>query len=84
MATNQILHNLEIKKHHDRAIEMYKENVEKTRKDRRDERNRLASQGRELIASWERDIRLKDLKRAMEAGRDVVKEIDDPVLKNRP
>ena len=84
MATNQILHNLEIKKHHDRAIEMYKENVEKTRKDRRDERNRLASQGRELIASWERDIHLKDLKRAMEAGRDVVKEIDDPVLKNRP
>lgn len=84
MASNKILHNLEIKKHHDRAIAMYKENVEKTRKDRREERQKLACQGRELMASWERDIRLKDLKRAMEAGRDVVKEIDDPILKVRP
>lgn len=83
MATNQILHNLELKKHHDMAIASYKENVERTTKARRDERDRLAYQGRELVASWERDIRLKDLKRAMEVGKDVVKEIDSPSLNVR-
>ena len=83
MATNKILHNLEIKKHHDMAIASYKQNVERTTKARREEREHLASQGRELVASWERDIRLKDLRRAVEAGKDVVKEIDHPILKVR-
>mmetsp|Transcript_128893 Transcript_128893/g.181810 ORF Transcript_128893/g.181810 Transcript_128893/m.181810 type:complete len:263 (+) Transcript_128893:52-840(+) len=83
MATNKILHNLELKKHHDMAIASYKENVERTTKARREERDRLVSQGKELVSSWERDIRLKDLKRAMEVGKDVVKEIDDPVLNVR-
>ncbi|CAJ1376171.1 unnamed protein product [Effrenium voratum] len=76
MATNQILHNLELKKHHDMAIASYKQNVKSTTKARRDERDRLASQGRELVASWERDIRIKQLKRAMDVGKDVVKDID--------
>ncbi|CAE7222136.1 unnamed protein product [Symbiodinium natans] len=81
MATNKILQNLELKKHHDMALASYKDNVKRTTQARRDERQRLASQGRELVASWERDIRIKDLKRAMEVGKDVVNEIDDPVLK---
>ncbi|CAE7473681.1 unnamed protein product, partial [Symbiodinium necroappetens] len=81
MATNKILQNLELKKHHDMALASYKENVKRTTKARREERQRLASQGRELVASWERDIRIKDLRRAMEVGKDVVKEIEDPVLR---
>mmetsp|Transcript_56027 Transcript_56027/g.131363 ORF Transcript_56027/g.131363 Transcript_56027/m.131363 type:complete len:257 (+) Transcript_56027:37-807(+) len=82
MATNKILQNLELKKHHDMALASYKENVKRTTKARREERQRLASQGRELVASWERDIRIKDLRRAMEVGKDVVKEIEDPVLRS--
>ena len=44
--------------------------MKKTTKARKDERDRLASQGRELLASWERDIRIKDLKKAMETWRE--------------
>eukprot|EP00931_Biecheleriopsis_adriatica_P011715 TRINITY_DN112794_c0_g1_i1.p1 TRINITY_DN112794_c0_g1~~TRINITY_DN112794_c0_g1_i1.p1 ORF type:complete len:281 (+),score=78.30 TRINITY_DN112794_c0_g1_i1:48-845(+) len=81
--TNDMLRNIEIKKYNDAAIEAYHKNVKNMTKARKDERDRLVNQGKELVNSWSKDVMLKDLKRAIEAGKDVVKECDHPNLRKR-
>lgn len=42
------------------------------------ERQRLQQQGREMVASWDRDIRLTNIKKAILSGKDMVKETLTP------
>mmetsp|Transcript_115093 Transcript_115093/g.229212 ORF Transcript_115093/g.229212 Transcript_115093/m.229212 type:complete len:283 (+) Transcript_115093:109-957(+) len=69
--TNQMLRNLEEKKHHDSAKQKHHENVASVIKERGHERNRLQQQGRELVNSWDRAVRLNGIKKAIHTGKDV-------------
>ncbi|CAE8704319.1 unnamed protein product, partial [Polarella glacialis] len=80
---NDMLRNLEIKKHKDAALESHKANVKSMTRGRKDERDRLADQGRDLVKNWERDIRLKDLKKAIESGKDVTTQLESPSNERR-
>lgn len=84
MVTNKMLHNIETKKFNDQAAIDYKKNVKNMTNDRRSERERLVNQGRDLVHNWERDIRLKDIKKGIEVGKDLVRELENPtILGNR-
>lgn len=71
MLTNTMLRNLEEKKHHDGAIQKHHENVKKTIKERSQERHRLQRQGRDLVNSWDRAVRLNSIKKAIQTGKEV-------------
>lgn len=75
MVTNNMLRNLEEKKHRDLAAKKLRDNLQSMTRDRGSEYERLANQGRELVSSWERDIKLKTLKKAIVSGKDVTQEI---------
>jgi hypothetical protein len=75
MVTNSMLRNIEEKKARDLMLKKQRENVTSMTRERGLEYQRLADQGRDLVNSWERDVRLKTLKKAMESGRDVTKEV---------
>merc|ERR1711972_40639 len=68
MLTSKMLRNLEEKKHADIAVTKQAENLLKMNQDKGRERERLAKQAQEMIKSWDRDIRLKDLKKAVQVG----------------
>lgn len=80
IVTNKMLHNIETKKFQDAAAEAYVQNVKNMTKSRKAERKKFVNQGKELVGAWERDIRLKDLKKSIEVGKDVVKELDQPTI----
>jgi len=71
MLTNQMLRNLEEKKHHDTAIQKHHENVTNVIKERGHERHRLQQQGRDLVNSWDRAVRLNSIKKAIQTGKNV-------------
>jgi hypothetical protein len=75
MMVNKTLLNIEEKKARDLAKKNHKENLASMTKARGMEYDRLANQGREMVFAWDRDVRLKSLKKAMETGRDVTKEV---------
>jgi len=73
--TNDMLRNIEERKVKELADKKHRENIRTMTRDRGMEYDRLANQGREMVNSWERDIRLKSLKKSIESGQDVVKEV---------
>lgn len=75
--TIKMLRNLEEKKHHDAALARQKVNVDSMTRDRRQEHSRLKKQGRELMQSWDRDVQLRCLKKAIHSGKDVLHHLPD-------
>jgi len=75
MMVNKTLLNIEEKKARELAKKNHRENLASMTQARGGEWERLAKQGRELVNSWDRDVRLKSLKKSMETGRDVTKEV---------
>jgi len=71
MLTNQMLRNLEEKKHHDSAIQKHHENLSTVIKQRGRERHRLQRQGQDLVSSWDRATRLNNIRKAIQTGKDV-------------
>lgn len=72
---NDMLRNIEERKHRDLAEKNRKENINTVARERGQEYDRLAKQGQDLLKSWERDVRLKTLKNAMDTGRDITKDL---------
>lgn len=83
MTTNKMLQNIELKKFRDQAAADYTKNVKTMSNDRRAERERLVNQGKDLVHNWERDIRLKDIKKGIEVGKDLVRELESPNILGR-
>jgi len=83
MVTNKMLQNIELKKFRDQAKVDYTKNVKTMSTDRRAERERLVNQGKDLVNNWERDIRLKDIKKGIEVGKDCVRELENPGILGR-
>merc|ERR1719188_19209 len=54
--TNDMLRSLEEKKVRDLAEKKHRENLQTMTHDRRGEFDRLANQGRDLVASWRKDV----------------------------
>lgn len=50
------------------------QNIRQMTRDRKAERDRLSNQGREMVKSWDRDIRMGEIKKAILSGKDVVKQ----------
>jgi len=73
--TNDMLRMIEEKKVRDLAEKNHRQNLTTMTHDRRGEYDRLANQGRDLVASWKKDVHLKALRRAMDTGTDVTKEV---------
>lgn len=73
---NNMLRNVEEKKHRELVQKKQIENFHTMKNDRGQEVQRLARQGRDLVRSWERDLKLKGLRKAMETGQDVVKDVE--------
>lgn len=72
---NDMLRNIEERKNRDLMARKQRENISNVTRERADECARLANQGRELVNSWERDVRLKTLRKALDGGKDVTKEV---------
>jgi len=70
--------NLKKKEDKDWAESRRVQCVSDMQKDRKAERSRLANQGKDMVASWDRDIRLQNIKKAITSGKDVVKETMKP------
>lgn len=75
MVTNSMLRNIEERKGRELARRKQVENVVSMTKERELESRRLVHQGQDLVCSWDRDLRLKTLKKAMDSGRDVTREV---------
>lgn len=73
--TNDMLRNIEEKKHRDIAAKKQRDNVSNMTRERGMEHSRMMNQGNDLVKSWDRDVRLKTLRKAMDGGRDVTKEV---------
>lgn len=71
---NETLRNMEERKAQGIADKRFSDAMTKMVKERGLERDRLANQGRELVNSWDRDCRLKSIKKACETGQEVIKE----------
>merc|ERR1719350_69020 len=65
MQTTKLLRSLEEKKHADIAVEKEAENLEKMMHERGVERDRRTKLSREMVKSWDRDVRMKSLKKAI-------------------
>eukprot|EP00933_Yihiella_yeosuensis_P016711 TRINITY_DN1416_c0_g1_i1.p1 TRINITY_DN1416_c0_g1~~TRINITY_DN1416_c0_g1_i1.p1 ORF type:complete len:302 (+),score=53.20 TRINITY_DN1416_c0_g1_i1:58-906(+) len=76
--TNDMLRNIEEKKNKDQFREMLAQGVKSMKAGRMAERHHLVAQGKELVRAWERDVRLKDIKKAIDCGKDVVQELESP------
>eukprot|EP00928_Gymnodinium_smaydae_P090053 TRINITY_DN73903_c0_g1_i1.p1 TRINITY_DN73903_c0_g1~~TRINITY_DN73903_c0_g1_i1.p1 ORF type:complete len:320 (+),score=76.23 TRINITY_DN73903_c0_g1_i1:71-961(+) len=70
--------NMQKKKDRDHAEAKQRENAMQMVYDRKKERARLAEQGRDMVASWDRDIRLGNIKKAILSGKDVVRQTLGP------
>lgn len=73
--TNDMLRNIEERKARELSELKHRENIQTMTRDRSKEYERLAKQGREMVNSWERDVRIKALRKAMENGADVTHEV---------
>lgn len=73
---NDMLRNIELKAFQDASHERNATNIKTMRRDRGSERERLAMQGKDLVRNWDRDVRLKDIKKAIHSGKDVVQDLD--------
>eukprot|EP00929_Paragymnodinium_shiwhaense_P010729 TRINITY_DN115649_c0_g1_i1.p1 TRINITY_DN115649_c0_g1~~TRINITY_DN115649_c0_g1_i1.p1 ORF type:complete len:297 (+),score=91.13 TRINITY_DN115649_c0_g1_i1:145-1035(+) len=62
------------KKDRDWAMERNNNNIGDMTKSRRDERDRLKKQGQDMVASWDRDLRLQNIKKAILSGKDMGRE----------
>jgi len=73
--TNDMLRNIEERKARELSEAKHRENISTMTRDRAKEYERLANQGREMVNSWDRDVRIKALRKAMETGHDVTAEV---------
>lgn len=71
MTVSKTLRNIEEKKASDLTLAANSKNVIVMNRDRNAERARLAQQGQDMVASWERDIKLKAIKEAIHSGKDM-------------
>lgn len=69
---------LEAKDNRDQALHNNKMNTFSMGKDRKAERDRLKNQGRDMVNSWDRDLRLHHIKKAILTGKDVVRQTLQP------
>lgn len=81
---NDTLRAIQEKKLQDHVKKQQKQNIVTMTRERGQERERLVTQGREMVSSWERDIKLKTLKKAMAQGKDVVNEVARAVATINP
>merc|ERR1712080_790548 len=72
------MRNLEKKETLDHAHAKARENVRQMTRDRKAERDRLARQGQDMVNSWDRDLRLQHIKKAILSGKDVVRQTLGP------
>jgi len=79
--TNDMLRNIEEKKVRDLAERKQRENVSTMTKERGLVQSRIMRTDSELVKSWDRDVRLKTLRKAMDGGRDVTKEVSQHLSK---
>jgi len=68
METTKLLRGLEEKKHADIAVEKQAENLEKMMHERGVERDRRSKMSREIVKEWDRDVRMRSLKKAIETN----------------
>merc|ERR1712151_667909 len=66
MLTNKTIRNVEEKKHTDVMIAKQAENITKMANDRGVERDRRTKQAQEMVKAWDRDVRLRSLKKAIQ------------------
>lgn len=71
MMVSKTLRNIEEKKASDLTLAAASKNVIVMNRDRNNERERLARQGQEMVTSWERDIKLKNIKESIRCGKDM-------------
>jgi len=69
---------LEKKKELDYAAHAKYKNIGEMTDGRKKERQRLAQQGRDMVQSWDRDLRLGNIKKAILSGKDVVNQTLGP------
>lgn len=68
------MRNLADKKDHDLANSKISGNLSSMHRARADERENMLSTRRELVNNWDRDIRLRTIKKAILGGKDVVRD----------
>lgn len=78
LMTINTMKNLRKKEDNDYAYDKKVTNIGQMTKDRKAERDRLAKQGRDMVASWDRDLRLQSIKKAILSGKDVVRQTLGP------
>lgn len=71
----KLLRNVEEKKLRDHAAEQRMQTMKNMTLDRGVEKTRQKGLGRDMVKSWERDVRLKELQKQMRTGLDVVSEV---------
>jgi hypothetical protein len=69
LTQNNMLRNIEIKKDSEHARWKCTQGVIAMQQQRGAEQDRLAQMGKELVASWDRDVKLRALKKSMSATR---------------
>lgn len=69
--TQSVLRNMLVKRDREWAAGQLRQNIKSMTNDRSKERNRLKDQGDEMMRVWDRDIRLKNIKKAILSGKDV-------------
>lgn len=80
-AQNEVINtmkNLEKRELLDHAHIKAEENIVNMIRDRKAERDRLSKQGRDMVANWDRDLRLGHIRKAILSGKDVVRQTLGP------
>jgi len=75
--TTQVLKNLCVKRDREYAETRLNENLHKMTRDRESERDRRRRQSDDMMRGWDRDIRLKGIKRDILSGKDVTTTVAD-------
>jgi len=75
IVTLSAMKNLALKKDRDFAEQSRTANISNMSRARGVARERLVRQGNEMVNSWDRDVRLKSLKKAIHNGRDVAQDL---------
>lgn len=73
-ATITTMRNLADRKDHDLANSKISGNLSGMHQARKDERENMLTKRREMVNNWDRDIRLKTIKKAILGGKDVVRD----------
>eukprot|EP00927_Polykrikos_kofoidii_P057603 TRINITY_DN51759_c0_g1_i1.p1 TRINITY_DN51759_c0_g1~~TRINITY_DN51759_c0_g1_i1.p1 ORF type:complete len:287 (-),score=53.29 TRINITY_DN51759_c0_g1_i1:85-945(-) len=74
LACINTMKNMRKKEDLEHALSKNSLNIGEMGRARAAERHRLQQQGRDMVASWDRDIRLTNIKKAISGGKDMVKE----------